>query len=74
MGFKLAAASFLLGDDPSPTVIFPRILTGGNTCLAMVFKLVQSAEKTWRRLLGYELIEDVINGVEFKDGLKVVAA
>lgn len=52
--------------------------TKGNgsveACLAMVFKLVQSAEKNWRRLLGYELIQDVINGVEFKDGVKVHAA
>jgi transposase-like protein len=45
-----------------------------DACLAMVFKLVQSAEKNWRRLLGYELIKDVINGVVFKDGVKVDAA
>jgi putative transposase len=45
-----------------------------DACLAMVFKLVQAAEKNWRRLLGYELILDVINGVEFKDGVKVDAA
>jgi putative transposase len=45
-----------------------------DACLPMVFKLVQAAEKNWRRLLGYELIQDVINGVEFKDGVKVDAA
>ncbi len=45
-----------------------------DACLAMVLKLVQSAEKKWRRLLGSKYIQDVINGVEFKDGVKVDAA
>ncbi len=45
-----------------------------SACLAMVFKLMLVAEKRWRRLLGYQLIADVINGVEFKDGVKVDAA
>lgn len=36
--------------------------------LAMVFKLAREAEKGWRRINGYELIEKVINGVPFKDG------
>ncbi len=36
-----------------------------SACLAMVFKLMLVAEKRWRRLLGYQLIADVINGVEF---------
>ena len=45
-----------------------------DACLAMVFKLTQVAEKRWRRLQGYQHIPDVINGVEFKDGVKVDAA
>ena len=36
--------------------------------LIMVFKLVQSAEKRWKKLRGYQLIEKVIAGVKFKDG------
>ena len=48
--------------------------TKGNgsraACLAMVFKLVQSAERHWRRLNGYQLIPEVIQGVRFIDGIK----
>ena len=45
-----------------------------NACLAMVFKLCQSAEKRWRRLNGHALIPDVIAGVTFTDGEKTQAA
>ena len=45
-----------------------------GACLAMVFKLTQVAEKRWKRLQGYQHIPDVINGVEFKDGVKLDAA
>ncbi len=52
--------------------------TKGNgsrkACLAMVFKLVQSASKTWRKLNSYELIRDVIADVPFIDGEKKQAA
>lgn len=36
--------------------------------LTMVFKLALEAEKHWRRINGCELIEKVIDGVEFIDG------
>jgi len=42
-------------------------------CMAMVFKLAQAAERKWRKLNGYELLGDVIRGVQFKDGTKVAA-
>jgi putative transposase len=42
--------------------------------LAMVFKLVEQAEKRWRRLNGHELIADVIRGVVFADGMRREAA
>jgi transposase-like protein len=46
--------------------------TKGNgsrtACLAMVFKLVQAAEKKWRLLNGGKLIPDVIKGVRFING------
>lgn len=42
--------------------------------LTMVFKLAQSAEKRWRRLNGHALIQDVIRGVVFTDGVKKQAA
>ena len=39
-------------------------------CLAMVFKLAEAAEKKWRRLNGAELVRDVVDGVQFKDGIR----
>jgi putative transposase len=45
-----------------------------KACLTMVFKLCQSAQKTWRKLNGSKLLPDVIRGVQFVDGLKKVAA
>jgi putative transposase len=42
-------------------------------CLAMAFKLVESAQKRWRKLNGSELLRDVIAGVVFKDGVKLAA-
>src|SRR5690554_4889818 len=39
-----------------------------DTTLAMVFKLMQSAEKRWKRIKGFKLLELVVNNVEFRDG------
>lgn len=48
--------------------------TKGNgsraACLAMVFKLMQSAAKRWRLLNGAKLLPDVIHGITFEDGIK----
>jgi transposase-like protein len=48
--------------------------TKGNgsrvACLAMVFKLCESAAKTWRALNGAKLLPDVIAGVQFINGEK----
>ena len=38
--------------------------------LAMVFKLVKTAEQNWRVLKGHALLAQVIEGVKFKDGLQ----
>lgn len=46
-----------------------------NACLAMVFKLAESAQRHWRRLNGHDLLEHVIRNVPFVDGaMKMVAA
>ncbi len=37
----------------------------------MVFKLLLSAQKKWKKLRGYRKIKDVMDGVVFKDGMKV---
>jgi putative transposase len=42
--------------------------------LTMVFKLAESASKRWRRLNRHELIQDVIAGITFTDGVKSHAA
>ena len=44
-----------------------------KTALAMVFKLVDGAQKTWRRLDGHNQLPKIIQGVKFTDGLEVVA-
>jgi transposase-like protein len=43
-----------------------------RTALAMVFKLVETAQKHWRRLDGHALLPKLILGVKFADGLEVV--
>jgi putative transposase len=43
-------------------------------CLTMVFKLMQSASKKWRLLNGSQLLPDVIQGIQFIDGIKSQAA
>jgi len=42
-----------------------------NTTLAMVFKLLQSAEKRWRKIRGFRKLELVVNNVRFQDGEQV---
>ena len=43
-----------------------------KTALAMVFKLVDGAQKSWRRLDGHYQLPKVIQGVKFTDGLEVI--
>jgi len=42
-----------------------------DTTLAMVYKLLQSAEKRWKRIQGFRLLTEVITGVKFKNGIRV---
>ena len=41
-----------------------------KSILSMVFKLTMSAEQRWLKLRGAELITDVIQGVQFKNGVR----
>ena len=41
-----------------------------HTAMTMVFKLIQSAQKRWRRLNASDYLKDVIPGVEFRDGVR----
>ena len=45
-----------------------------KTALAMIFKLAQAAEKTWRRLDGQNQLPKVILNVKFNDGIEIVQA
>lgn len=42
-----------------------------KTTLAMAWKLMTTAQSKWRRLRGYKLLADVVQGVRFKDGERV---
>ena len=44
-----------------------------KTALAMVFKLVDAAQKTWRGLDGHNQLPKIIQGVKFTDGLEIAA-
>ena len=44
-----------------------------KTALAMVFKLAQAAEKSWRRLDGHHHLPKVIRGIKFTNGIEVVS-
>jgi putative transposase len=43
-----------------------------KTALAMIFKLAEAAEKSWRRLDGHNQLPKVILGVKFADGVEVI--
>jgi len=43
-----------------------------KTALAMIFKLAEAAEKSWRRLDGHNQLPKLINGIKFADGIEVV--
>ena len=42
-----------------------------GTILPLVFKLVQGAQKRWLRIRGFKHLGNVIEGVQFKDGIRV---
>ncbi len=37
----------------------------------MAYKLLDAAQDRWRRFNGHELVADVLEGVTFKDGIRV---
>jgi len=42
-----------------------------KTALAMVFKLVDAAQKSWRRLDGHNQLPKLVQGVKFTNGIEV---
>ena len=45
-----------------------------RTGLAMAFKLMMSAQNKWRKLDGQNRLPEIIQGVEFRDGLRQLKA
>ncbi len=45
-----------------------------KTGLAMAFKLMMSAQAKWRKLDGANRMPEIVQGVEFKDGIKQIQA
>jgi transposase-like protein len=43
-----------------------------ETTLAMVFKLLQSAQARWKRIKGFKKLELVVNNVQFRNGEQVI--
>ena len=43
-----------------------------KTALAMIFKLAEAAEKSWRRLDGHNQLPKVILGVKFTNGMEIL--
>jgi transposase-like protein len=43
-----------------------------KTALVMVFKLVEGAQKNWRRIDGHNRLPKLIQGVRFTDGIEVI--
>ena len=56
------------------TVRHPTTKTKGclsrQTALAMTYQLMLSARKKWRKLDGQNRLPEIIQGVEFRDGIK----
>jgi putative transposase len=43
-----------------------------KTALAMIFKLAEAAENSWRRLNGHNQLPKIILGIKFADGIEVL--
>ncbi len=42
-----------------------------TTLLGLVFQLALTAEKSWRKLRGFRLLPQVVQGIRFQDGIAV---
>jgi hypothetical protein len=47
-----------------------KVCLSNRTALAMVFKLVEAAKKTWRRLHGHNQLPKIIRGVSLRTGAR----
>jgi hypothetical protein len=49
-----------------------KVCLSNKTALAMVFKLVDAAQKSWRRLDGHNQLPKLVLGAKLTDGLEVI--
>ena len=61
-----------LSGEPRRLLYVPT--TGRKTGLAMAFKLMMSAQKKWRKLDGQNRLPEIIQAVEFRDGIRQLQA
>ena len=59
-----------MGCDSGPLMVGACL--SNKIALAMIFKLAEAAEKSWRRLDGHSQLPKVVLGVKFADGIEVV--
>ncbi len=57
----------------TPHTIRSKGCISNKTALAMVFKLVEGAQKSWRRLDGDNQLPKLVLGVTFSNGIEVIA-
>ena len=70
-GFDENEAAVYLSLSPS---LFRKLVADGRMPRPrMVFKLVEGAQKSWRRLDGHNQLPKIIQGVKFIDGLEIAA-
>ena len=74
---KYEKAADCLGKDRDTLLAFYAIRSKGclsnRTALAMVFKLLEAAQKSWRRLDGHNQLPKLVLGATFNDGIEVIA-
>jgi hypothetical protein len=56
----------------SPHTVRSKGCLSNKTALAMIFKLAEAAEKSWRRLNGHNQLPKIILGIKFTDGIEIV--
>ncbi len=69
----LRAYDFASGNSfaiPEPRTAKTRGSLSRETMLTMVFKLCLSAQQRWRKLNGQDHLAEVIEGINFVDGIK----
>jgi putative transposase len=44
-----------------------------DSALSMMFQMAMEAQKTYKKISGFERLADIVNGVVFKDGISIEA-